>query len=32
VVKGLQALRGIAEISAVTIVAELGSMTRFDTP
>jgi transposase len=32
VVKGLQALRGIAEISAVTIMAELGSMTRFDTP
>ena len=31
VVKGLQALRGIAEISAVTIVAELGSITRFDT-
>jgi transposase len=32
VVKGLQALRGIAEISAVTIVAELGNITRFDTP
>jgi transposase len=31
VVKGLQALRGIAEISAVTIVAELGSITRFNT-
>jgi transposase len=31
VVKGLQSLRGIAEISAVTIVAELGSITRFDT-
>jgi transposase len=30
VVNGLQALRGIAEISAVTIVAELGSMTRFE--
>ena len=30
VVKGLQALRGIAEISAVTIVAELGSITRFE--
>jgi len=28
----LQALRGIAEISAVTIMAELGSITRFDTP
>jgi len=24
--------RGIAEISAVTIIAELGSITRFDTP
>ena len=32
VVNGLQALRGIAEISAVTIMAELGSITRFDTP
>jgi len=32
VVKGLQALRGIAEISAVTIVAELGQIARFDTP
>src|SRR5579875_3149160 len=31
-VKGLQALRGIAEISAVTIVAELGQISRFDTP
>jgi len=31
VVKGLQALRGIAELSAVTIVAELGNITRFDT-
>ena len=31
VVKGLQALRGIAEISAVTIAAELGNITRFDT-
>src|SRR5271156_2491967 len=30
VVKGLQALRGIAEISAVTIMAELGCMTRFE--
>jgi transposase len=29
VVNGLRALRGIAEISAVTIVAELGCMTRF---
>ena len=31
VVKGLQALRGFAEISAVTIVAELGQISRFDT-
>ena len=31
VVKGLQALRGIAEISAVTRVAELGQISRFDT-
>jgi transposase len=30
VVKGLQALRGIAQISAVTIAAELGNMTRFE--
>jgi transposase len=29
VVRGLQALRGIAEISAVTIVAELGELSRF---
>jgi transposase len=29
VVKGLQALRGIAEISAVTIVSELGQVSRF---
>lgn len=29
VVKGLQALRGIAQISAVTIAAELGNITRF---
>ena len=29
VVKGLQALRGIAQISAVTIVAELGEISRF---
>jgi transposase len=29
VVKGLQALRGIAQISAVTIVAELGTISRF---
>ena len=30
VVKGLQALRGIAQISAVTIAAELGNITRFE--
>lgn len=30
VVKGLQALRGIAEISAVTIAAELGNVSRFE--
>jgi transposase len=29
VVKGLQALRGIAQISAVTIAAELGNIARF---
>jgi len=29
VIEGLQALRGIAQISAVTIVAELGEVTRF---
>ncbi len=30
VVRGLQALRGIAEISAVTIVSELGEVSRFE--
>jgi transposase len=30
VIKGLQALRGIAEISAVTIVSELGQVSRFE--
>lgn len=30
VVRGLQALRGIAEISAVTIAAELGQVSRFE--
>ena len=30
VVRGLQALRGIAEISAVTIVSELGELSRFE--
>ena len=32
VVDGLQALRGIAKISAVTIVAELGEVSRFNKP
>jgi transposase len=30
VIQGLQALRGIAEISAVTIVSELGRISRFE--
>jgi transposase len=30
VIKGLQALRGIAQISAVTIAAELGEISRFE--
>jgi transposase len=30
VIRGLQALRGIAEISAVTIVSELGTLSRFE--
>ena len=30
VIGGLQALRGIAEISAVTIVSELGTLSRFE--
>jgi transposase len=30
VVKGLQALRGIAQLSAVTIAAELGNISRFE--
>jgi transposase len=30
VIRGLQALRGIAEISAVTVVAELGQFSRFE--
>lgn len=30
VIRGLQALRGIAEISAVTVVAELGQVSRFE--
>jgi transposase len=32
VMQGLQALRGVAAVSAVTIVAEVGSLTRFDNP
>lgn len=32
VVEALQALRGIAQVSAVTIVAELGKLSRFATP
>jgi len=32
VVKGLQAMRGIAQISAVTIAAELGNISRFQSP
>jgi hypothetical protein len=31
-IRGLQALRGIAQISAVTIAAELGQISRFDAP
>jgi|TARA_B100000315_G_C14534405_1_gene567751 transposase len=30
--RGLMALRGVAEITAVTVMAELGDLTRFDTP
>jgi transposase len=32
VVKALQALRGISLLSAVTLIAELGDLTRFDKP
>ena len=32
VVAALQALRGVAKVSAVTIVSELGSLTRFPSP
>jgi len=32
VICGLQALRGVAQISAVTIAAELGNISRFHTP
>jgi transposase len=30
VIRGLQALRGVAHLSAVTIAAELGSISRFE--
>jgi transposase len=32
VIEALQALRGIAEVAATTLVAELGQMSRFSTP
>lgn len=32
VVAALQALRGVAKVPAVTIVSELGSLTRFESP
>ena len=32
VVRGLQALRGVALVAAATLVAELGDITRFDDP
>jgi transposase len=32
VIQGLQSLRGIAKVSAVSIVAELGEISRFDKP
>lgn len=32
VVEALQALRGVQEITALTVVAELGDITRFDSP
>ena len=32
VIEGLQSLRGIAKISAVTMVSELGQISRFDRP
>ena len=31
-VEGFQALRGVQEITALTVVAELGDLTRFDSP
>jgi len=32
VVAALQALRGVAQLTAVTVVAELGTLSRFDSP
>ena len=32
VVEALQALRGVAQITAVTVVAELGNLSRFPSP
>lgn len=32
VIEALQALRGVAHITAATVVAEVGSLTRFDNP
>ena len=32
VIEGLQSLRGVAKISAVTMVAELGQLSRFEHP
>jgi len=32
VIDGLQSLRGVAKVSAVTLVAELGQLSRFDHP
>src|ERR1700689_3963783 len=32
VIEALQALRGVAQITAATVVAELGSLTRFENP
>lgn len=32
VIEGLQALRGIAKLTAVTVVAEVGSLSRFEHP
>jgi transposase len=32
VVRALQAMRGVRFINAVTLVAEIGDLTRFDSP